>query len=207
MLKCSHCKDPIQGLYAVCKYINAQCPCALHLLCLESAKEDPKSLLRCGCHHSHIPSFTQVEQVIPAPYPNAMEDDDVFIVDAMEDDDVYIVQVIPALAQNTNTIKLFDKDGDLTIITVEDRIKIGQFRQEELVWEKRQTIRVNYPHPWQKPYIYIPHRADEETGNGWYIPSSYSEEMRCFFDALVRDGKLVAEFFRGDVGPKYTATR
>ena len=169
MLKCSNCKDTIRGPHAVCQYMHAKCTCALHLQCLEAAKKDPKILLRCGCHHWHIDSFTQVEQ---------------------------------------DTIELLDREGDLTIISVGERvIKIGQpDTQNVIIWEERQQILVKYTNSSEDPCIYIP-MHDDNTGNGWYIPSSYSEEMRCFFDALVRDGKLVAEFFRGDVGPKYTATR
>jgi hypothetical protein len=142
---------------------------------------------------------------------DAMEDDDVFIVDAMEDDDVYIVQVIPAPAQNTNTINLFDKYGDLTIITVAHGvIKIGQHdKQNVMDWEESKQILVKYTNYRQEPYIYIPYKDDEEeTGKGWYIPSSSSEKMRCFFDALVRDGKLVPRNYRGPYcGTLYIATR
>jgi hypothetical protein len=128
----------------------------------------------------------------------------------MEDDDVFIVEVIPAPAQSINTIELHDRNGDGTIIMVKNGvIKIGKFnRQEELDWEEREQILVKYENPQKAPYIYIPYKDDEwETGKGWYIPSSSSEKMRCFFDALVRDGKLVPRNYRGPYcGTLYIAT-
>ena len=185
--QCSYCKCPIEGAHARCKYSEnvPGCPCTLHFQCLRKAETDPKILLVCGCYPTHIASFiAYVDEVIPAPaqHPDA----------------------------TPKTMELFDKNGNVTFIIVEEGlIKIGQFnKQKEMEWELRQTILVRYPNSWEKSDIYIRYKADEETGNGWYIPSSYHREMTLFFDALVRDGKLVPETFRGpSSGTKYTATR
>jgi hypothetical protein len=86
-------------------------------------------------------------------------------------------------------------------------IKIGQpDTQNVIIWEERQQILVKYTNFSEDPWIYIP-MHDDETGNGWYIPSSSSKDMRCFFAALERDGKLVSHGMRGPhCGTMYKAT-
>jgi hypothetical protein len=111
---------------------------------------------------------------------------------------------------NENTLKVYDKDGDMILLKVEDgSIKIGYHNivfPDDLTWDTPSEICVKYPYASQKcpKYIEIKYTFENEPST-WFIKYEYIEKINNFFIKLVSADKLVSSVTRG-AGTKYTAT-
>jgi hypothetical protein len=105
----------------------------------------------------------------------------------------------PDITDDDNTLKVVDKDGDVTSLKVEHgSIKIGYYEDNDWKWEATPYILVTYPNHSEKGSMYIIISYKDGVHNHiWTIRYEYLSKITSFLNTLVNAGKLVDSLTRG----------